>query len=117
MIEDYIQFNDMDCLIIGMNAFDIFTHIQSVFSLIEDGIMVESVLSSHPLFRLCIEVSHLLFLGGNKTMQDSYLLKLCSGMNALFHQKYGVDPSLVADTYYCNFQKEGGYNHDITSLY
>lgn len=46
-----------------------------------------------------------LAIGGGKLMQDSYLMKLASGMDALFHQKYGIDPSLVADAYYCNFVK------------
>lgn len=42
-------------------------------------------------------------------MQDTYLLKLASGMNTLFRQKHGVDVSLVADTYYCNFKKGGEF--------
>lgn len=46
-----------------------------------------------------------LIIGGQKMMQDSYLVKLASGMDALFHQRFAVAPSLVADTYYCNFHK------------
>lgn len=64
MIENYIEFNENDCLVIG----------------------------------------------GGKTMQDSYLSKLASGMDALFHQKQGVDPSLVADTYYCNFKRGAAFD-------
>ncbi|KAK3923367.1 Deubiquitinating protein VCIP135 [Frankliniella fusca] len=51
-----------------------------------------------------------LVIGGGKTMQDSYLSKLASGMDALFHQKQGVDPSLVADTYYSNFKRGAAFD-------
>lgn len=46
-------------------------------------------------------------------MQDSYLKKLTSGMDALFHQRFAVAPSLVADTYYSNFHKGGEFRSAV----
>lgn len=46
-------------------------------------------------------------IGGNKTLQQSYIRKLANAMDELFLQKNGVHPSVVCDMYQYNYKKPG----------
>lgn len=49
-------------------------------------------------------------IGGNKTLQQSYIRKLANAMDELFLKKFGVHPSVVCDMYQYNYKKPGTTN-------